>query len=32
LIWPSTKKYHDAEATPIPVRKATRAKARRTSP
>jgi hypothetical protein len=32
LIWPSTKKYPEAEATPIPVRKATRVKPRRTSP
>jgi ABC-type transporter Mla subunit MlaD len=32
LIWPSTKKYPEAESTPIPVRKATRAKTRRTSP
>lgn len=32
LIWPSTKKYPEAEATPIPVRKATKVKSRRTSP
>ena len=30
LVWPSTKKYPDAEATPIPVRRAT--KVRRTIP
>ena len=24
LIWPTTKKYPEAEATPIPVRRATR--------
>ena len=32
LIWPTTKKYPEDEATPIPVRRATRVKARRTDP
>ncbi len=32
LIWPSTKKYPEAEASPVPVRKATRVKTRRTTP
>lgn len=32
LIWPSTKKYPQEEATPIPVRKATRVKPRRSIP
>ena len=32
LIWPSTKKYPEEEATPAPVRKATRAKSGRTNP
>ncbi len=31
LIWPSTKKYPEAEASPIPVRKAIPVKARRSS-
>jgi ABC-type transporter Mla subunit MlaD len=32
LIWPSTKKYPEGEATPVPVRRATRAKAGRSTP
>ena len=32
LIWPTTKKYPEDEATPIPVRRATQVKARRTDP
>ena len=32
LVWPSTKKYPEEEATPAPVRKATRAKSGRTNP
>jgi hypothetical protein len=32
LVWPSTKKYSEGEATPAPVRKATKVKARRASP
>jgi MlaD protein len=32
LIWPTTKKYPEDEATPVPVRRATRVKARRTDP
>ena len=31
LIWPSTKKYPQDEASPVPVRKATRVKERRSS-
>ena len=31
LIWPSTKKYPEADASPVPVRKATRVKAQRSS-
>lgn len=32
LIWPSTKKYPETEATPVPVRRATRVKPRRAIP
>ncbi|HEY3662818.1 MAG TPA: MlaD family protein [Chthoniobacterales bacterium] len=32
LIWPTTKKYPQDEATPVPVRKATRVKSRRSIP
>lgn len=32
LIWPSTRKYPEDEATPVPVRKATRVKPRRSDP
>ena len=32
LIWPNTKKYPEEEATPVPVRRATHAKARRSTP
>ncbi len=32
LIWPTTKKYPDNDATPVPVRKATRVKTRRSTP
>ncbi len=32
LIWPSTKKYPEEEATPVPVRRATRVKTGRSSP
>ena len=32
LVWPSTKKYPEDEATALPVRKATKAKARRATP
>jgi hypothetical protein len=32
LFWPSTKKYPEDEATPVPVRKSTRTKSHRTAP
>jgi ABC-type transporter Mla subunit MlaD len=32
LVWPSTKNYPEGEATPVPVRKATRVKSRRANP
>ncbi len=32
LVWPSTKKYPEGEASPVPVRKATRVKAHRLTP
>ena len=32
LIWPSTKRYPEAEGTPIPVRRATKVKSTRPGP